>query len=109
MNRGSNQLDFTKVDARKLQPEAQHAKRKHVIQLYKRGVSLRQIVAATGMSKSAISRVIKLFVAGGVAALAPQARGRRPADTRRGPAIGVGEAIQLIICGGGQKQPGKRD
>ena len=44
MNREVNQLEVTKVDARKLKPEAQYEKRKQVIQLYKRGLSLRQIV-----------------------------------------------------------------
>lgn len=109
MNKETNQLDAAKVDARKLKPEVQHEKRKQVIQLYKGGVSLRQIVAATGMSKSAVSRVIKLFELGGMAALAPQVRGRRPAVIQRGPAIGMGEAIQLIICGAGQERALKRD
>ena len=108
MNREANQLEVTKVDARKLKPEAQYEKRKQMIQLYKRGVSLRQMVTDTGMSKSAIERVIKLFESGGMAALAPHARGRR-AVIQRGPAIGLAEAIQLIICGGRQRRAGKLD
>ena len=108
MNKATNQLDAANVDARKLKPEDQHEKRKQVIQLYTAGASLRQIVAATGMSKSAISRVIKLFESGGVAALAPHARGRRPAVIQREPAIGIGQTIQWIICGGGQRRDGKR-
>lgn len=109
MNKVSNQLDAGKVDARTLKPAVQHEKRKQVIQLYKAGASLGQIVAATGMSKSATSRIIKLFESGGVAALVPHARGRRPAAIQRGPAIGIGEAIQLLICGGGHRRIGRPD
>lgn len=108
MDRETHQLDAATIDARKLKPEAQHEKRKQVVQLYKRGVSLRQIVADTGMSKSAVDRVIKLFESGGMTALAPHARGR-PTVIHREPAIGMGEAIQLIICGGRQKRVAKRD
>ena len=102
MSREINNLNAAKEDARKLKPDAQFQKRKKVIQLYKLGVSLRQIVAETGMSKTAISRVIKLFDSGGEAALMPQARGRR-AVIQRGPANGLADAIQLIICGGRQR------
>ena len=109
MNKEINQLDAAKVDARKLKPEVQHEKRKQVIQLYKSGVSLRQIVTSTGMSKSAVSRVIKLFESGGAEALVPHARGRRPETIQRGPEIGMGEAIQLIICGAGRGRIGRLD
>ena len=68
MNKATNQLDAANVDARKLKPADQHEKRKQVIQLYTAGASLRQIATATGMSKSAVSRVIKLFESGGEAA-----------------------------------------
>ena len=86
MNRRINQSAFEKCDARKLKPEAQHERRIQVIELHMRGTSRAQIVVDTGMSNTAVARIIKLYEAGGVEALAPQLRGRRVSDQRSVPA-----------------------
>ena len=90
-----------KDDARKLKPEAQHERRKQVIRLHKRGIKRPQIVLDTGMSYSAVKRIIDLYQAEGIAALAPKARGRRAGDQRR-LTLEQEQAIQKIIC---EKRP----
>ena len=90
-----------KDDARKLKPEAQHERRKQVIRLHKRGVKRPQIVLDTGMSYSAVKRIIDLYQAEGIAALAPKVRGRRAGDQRR-LAVEQEQVIQKIIC---EKRP----
>ena len=86
MNRRVNQSDLEKCDARKLKREAQHERRNQVIELHMRGISRAQIVVDTGMSNTAVTRIIKLYEAGGVEALAPQVRGRPVNDQRDGTA-----------------------
>ena len=95
MNRRVNQSDLEKCDARKLKPEAQHERRNQVIELHMRGITRAQIVADTGMSNTAVARIIKLYEAGGVEALAPQVRGRR-ASGRREVTAEQERAIQNI-------------
>ena len=89
---------MAKDDARKLKPEAQHERRKQVILLHKRGVAHLQIVVATGMSCTAVKRIIKLYQSEGEAALAPKVRGRR-AGVQRSQNAEQEQAIQKIICG----------
>lgn len=96
MNRPVRQIITDGNDARKLSPEAQHAKRSRVIQLYLRGFTRQQIVAASGMSNTAVARVIKLYQSGGEAALEPQVRGRR---IQSKPKVARESTIQQFICG----------
>lgn len=86
MNRWINHSATKKCDARKLKPEEQHERRKRVVDLHMRGISRAQIVVDTGMSNTAVARIIKLYEAGGVEALAPQVRGRPVNDQRDGTA-----------------------
>ena len=86
MNRRIDKSAVKKCDARKLKPTAQHERRIQVIELQMRGIGRAQIVADTGMSSTAVARIIKAYEAGGVEALAPQVRGRRVRDTRSVPA-----------------------
>ena len=86
MNRRINQSAIEKCDARKLKPEVQHERRIQVIELHMCGISRAQIVVDTGMSNTAVARIIKLYEAGGVEALVPQVRGRRVSDQRSVPA-----------------------
>lgn len=96
-------LTITAVkDARKLKPEEQHAKRNQVIQLYARGLSRPRIATETGMSDTAVARIIKLYVSGGDAALEPQSRGRRIGNKPTGE---LAQAIQNFICGSARSIP----
>lgn len=96
MNRPALQPVTDADDARKLSPEAQHAKRLRVIQLYLRGFTQRQIAVASGLSNTAVARVIKLYQSGGETALQPQVRGRR---TQSNPKVAPESTIQQFICG----------
>ena len=96
MNRVESQSVVETEDARKLTPEAQYAKRSRVIQLFLRGFTRQQIVAASGMSSTAVTRVIKLYQSGGETALQPQARGRR---SQSKPKVAPESYIQQFICG----------
>lgn len=95
MNPRIKQTAIEKCDARKLKPEAQHERRMQVIQLHMRGISRPQIVVDTGTSNTAVARIIKLYEAGGIQALAPQVRGRRAGD-RRSVTAEQDRAIQNI-------------
>lgn len=69
-------------DARRLSPAEQHERRRQVIRAYKRGVNKRQIARDVGVSYPGTRKIIARYEAGGMKALAPQKRGRRPGDKR---------------------------
>ena len=71
-----------KDDARKLSPAEQHERRRQVIRAYKRGQTRAQIAAQVGLSHPTVTRVIKRYEAGGMAALSPRMRGRRHGEDR---------------------------
>ena len=69
-------------DARRLSPAEQHERRRQVIRAYKRGVNKRQIAREIDLSYSATCKIIDRYERGGLAALAPQTRGRRVGEKR---------------------------
>ena len=69
-------------DARRLTPTEQHERRRQVIRAHKRGRTRTQIAADVGLSYTAVSKTIDRYEAGGMAALAPQRRGRRQGQQR---------------------------
>ncbi len=53
-----------------------------MIRAYKRGRTRSQIADAVGLSYTAVTKIIALYETGGMAALAPLKRGRRPGEER---------------------------
>lgn len=84
-------------DARRLSSAEQHGRRRQVIRTYKRKVNKSQIARDVGLSCSATCKIMTGMKRGGMAALAPRVRGRRPGDKR----VLTQEqeaAIQRTIC-----------
>lgn len=73
---------MTKIDARKQTRQALHDRRRQVISLYEEGVPVMQIVAASGMSWSAVNSAIQRYLTEGMAGLIPLARGRKQGTGR---------------------------
>jgi transposase len=86
-----------KEDARRLSPAEQHERRRQVIRAYKRDVNKRQIARDVGLSYSATCKIIDRYEQGGIAALAPQTRGRRVGE-KRVLTTEQEEAIRHLIC-----------
>lgn len=90
-------------DARKLSSAEQHERRRQVVRAYKRGRTRTQIAEDVGLSYTAVGKIIALFEASGMAALAPRRRGRRAGEDRAlTPA--QEEAILLAISNQGPRQ-----
>jgi transposase len=71
-----------KEDARKQPREVLHERRKQVIRMYRKGVGVMKIVEQTGLSWSAVNAALRLYEAGGAAALKPDIRGKKPGSGR---------------------------
>jgi transposase len=71
-----------KESARSQTLEQLHERRKQVIRLHKRGIKVMQLVQMTGLSYSAVRKVLDLYSQGGWAAIKPAARGRKRGDAR---------------------------
>ncbi|SCC91520.1 transposase [Thiomonas sp. X19] len=69
-------------DARRLTSAEQHERRRQVVRAHQRGRTRTQIAADVGLSYTAVSKTIDRYEAGGMAALAPQRRGRRQGQQR---------------------------
>jgi len=86
-----------KHDARKLTPDALHERRQQVIRLLNCGESRAQIGVLTELSPTAVAKIIRLYEQGGLEALKPLPRGRKPgADRRLTPEQET--LVQQIIC-----------
>ncbi|WP_153110249.1 transposase [Propionivibrio limicola] len=74
-----------------------HARRKVAVRLHLQDVPMMRIVAATGLSRPGVRAALTLFAEGGMAALKPTERGRKPGSGRR-----LSEAqearIQHLLC-----------
>jgi transposase len=86
-----------KDDARKLNPAAQHERRKQVIRAHKRGRTRSQIAEEIGLSYTAVSKTIERYETQGMAALAPGTRGRRSGE-ERALTPEQEERVRHIIC-----------
>lgn len=71
-----------KEDARKQSREVLHERRKQVVRLHRKGVGVMQIVEQTGLSWSGVNSALRLYKQGGMAALKPHARGKKPGSGR---------------------------
>ena len=83
-------------DARKT-PGSLFERRKQVIRLYEKGLRPMAIVDYCGMSWGAVNRALKLYKAGGIAALKPKRRGRKVGACRRLASVQE-RRIQRLIC-----------
>ena len=83
-------------DARKT-PGSLFERRKQVIRLYEKGLRPMAIVDYCGMSWGAVNRALKLYKAGGIAALKPKRRGRKVGACRRLTSVQE-RRIQRLIC-----------
>ena len=86
-----------KEDARYQTLEQLHERRKQVVRLHRKGHGVMHIVELTGLSYPAVRRTLDQFEAGGLAAIAPAARGRRSGMGRRLSAEQEA-AIRRTIC-----------
>ena len=84
-------------DARKLSPDAQHARRRQVVRAYKRGVNRRQIAREFGLSYSSVRMIVNRFKHDGVHGIESGQRGR-PAGSCRILGAEQEEQIQRMIC-----------
>jgi transposase len=87
-----------KHDARNLNDDALHERRKHVIRLFESGNSRAQIGQLTELSATAVAKIIRLYSEGGLPALKPRRRGRKIGEERRLTPDQERE-IQQIVCG----------
>jgi len=71
-----------KEDARYQTLERLHERRKQVVRLHRQGHAVMHIVELTGLSYPTVRACVDRFEAGGVAAIAPAARGRRSGQGR---------------------------
>lgn len=86
-----------KEDARRQSLDALFERRKQVIRLYKKGHKITRIVDLTGLSWPMVRSTIDRFQAGGIAALKPKARGKKPGEGRSlTPA--QEDKIRQLIC-----------
>jgi transposase len=86
-----------KEDARKQPREVLQARRKQVIRMHRQGIGVMRIVEQTGLSWTAVNTALRLYEAGGSAALMPQVRGKKVGGGRR-LTVEQEKAIQRIIC-----------
>ena len=62
--------------------EQLYALRKQAVRLHKRGMRVMQIVTATGLSWPSVRMALNLYEQGGMAALKPPVRGKKPGSGR---------------------------
>ena len=86
-----------KEDARYQTLERLHERRKQVVRLHGKGHGVMRIVELTGLSYPTVRACIDRFEAGGVAAIAPAARGRRSGQGRS-LSVAQEQAIRRTIC-----------
>lgn len=85
-----------KDDARRA-PETLHERRKQVVRLHLKGFGPMKIVELTGLSWGGVNVALKLYQAGGSAALKPKRRGRK-IGSRRSLSLEQEKLIQKLIC-----------
>ena len=85
-----------KEDARRA-PETLHERRKQVIRLHRKGFGPMKIAELTGLSWGCVNTALKLYLAGGSAALKPRIRGRKSGSCRTLSAEQE-KRIQKLIC-----------
>jgi transposase len=90
-----------KEDARYQTLERLHERRKQVVRLHRKGHGVMRIVELTGLSYPTVRACVDRFAAGGVAAIAPAARGRRSGQGRSLSAAQE-QLIRRTIC---EKRP----
>lgn len=86
-----------KEDARKLEKAALYEKRKQVIWLHRSGQKRSDIARLVALSHTAVSKIVKLFELGGLAALKLKRRGRSQGQVRRLTAEQETQIQRLII------------
>jgi len=86
-----------KEDARKLEQAALYEKRKQVIRLHLSGQTRSEIAGLVMLSYTAVSKIVKLFETGGMAALKLKRRGRSLGQVRRLTAEQEAQIQRLII------------
>ena len=86
-----------RADARKLSPEAQHERRRHVVRAYKRGANRHQIAREAGLSYSSVRMIVDRFQKEGLRGIESGQRGR-PAGSCRTLTAEQEERIQRLIC-----------
>lgn len=86
-----------KEDARYQTLEQLYERRKQVVRLHRKGHGVMQIVELTGLSYPAVRRTLDQFAAGGLAAIAPAARGRQ-SGVGRSLSAEQEAAIRRTIC-----------
>jgi len=77
--------------------EQLYALRKQVVRLHLKGLPVMQIVAMTGLSWPGVRAALKRYEAGGMAALKPATRGKKP-GTGRSLSTEQEQAICRVIC-----------
>jgi transposase len=83
-------------DARK-DPSSLHERRRQVVRLHKKGHKTTAISDLTGLSWGAVNTALKLYKAGGMAALEPKKRGRKAGSCRH-LTPEQENRIQKLIC-----------
>ena len=86
-----------KEDARTQTRSELFTRHKEVIRLHRQGYAVMQLVELTGLSWSAVRVAIDLYEAGGLAALKPDARGKK-LGSGRSLSAKQEQALQKIIC-----------
>ena len=86
-----------KEDARTQTRGELFTRRKEVIRLHKKGYAVMQLVELTGLSWSAVRVALDLYEEGGIAALKPDARGKK-LGSGRSLSAEQEQALQKIIC-----------
>lgn len=77
--------------------EQLYALRKQAIRLHKKGMPVMQIVVATGLSWPGVRTALDLYASGGMSALKPAVRGKKP-GTGRSLTAEQEHAIRMTIC-----------
>lgn len=77
--------------------EQLYALRKQAVRLHRKGMPVMQIVTATGLSWPGVRAALDLYEAGGMAALKPAIRGKKP-GTGRSLTAAQEHTIRTIIC-----------
>jgi transposase len=86
-----------KEDTRSLPLGQLHERRKQVVRLHRKGYKVMQIVDLSGLSYPTVRATIDRYEAGGMAAIKPKARGKKPGAGRL-LTEEQEEAIQRLIC-----------
>jgi transposase len=73
---------MNKEDARYQTLQQLHERRKHVVRLHTNGYAIMTITQLSGLSYPTVRRVIDCYETGGLAAITPAERGRKPGEGR---------------------------